>query len=234
MIRHLVRLMWNRKRQNLMLGLEIFFAFLIVVATSVIVVHFGHNARQPLGFAIDDVWSIELNRGGPARPDEAAVERDRELLRQVMAEVGRVPGVERVASAFTGPYRWYSMTAGLDIANGRRVFYSQNRADDRFADVLRIPVVAGRWFSREDHGAGWVPVVVNARFARDAFGRENVVGEVIAPRAPAARAPGEVSRPMKVVGVIQDFRQFGELSTPDPVLITRIDLDAPPGQVELP
>ena len=36
MIRHLVRLMWNRKRQNLLLMAEVFVAFLVVVAVAVL------------------------------------------------------------------------------------------------------------------------------------------------------------------------------------------------------
>ena len=62
MTRHLLRLIWNRKRQNFLLTLEIFFSFLAVFGVVLFAMHFVNNSRQPLGYDIDRVWSITVDR----------------------------------------------------------------------------------------------------------------------------------------------------------------------------
>lgn len=234
MMSHLFRLMWNRKRQNVLLFIELFFAFLVATAAAVIVVHFVNNARHPLGFDATRVWSIEINRGRAGAADgDAAKEHERAIMRDVMRELGAMPGVEAVSGAFTGPYRWYSWTTSLNLEDGRSIYQSVNHADDRFRDVLDVDVIAGRWFSRDDDGANTQAVVVNERLARQIFGAADPVGQVIRPRP--SQEPGAAGEtPLRVVGVIRDFRQFGELSTPDSVMIYRDAIDGPIASVRLP
>ena len=50
MTRHLLRLIWNRKRQNFLLTVEIFFSFLALFGVVLFAVHYANNSRQPLGF----------------------------------------------------------------------------------------------------------------------------------------------------------------------------------------
>jgi putative ABC transport system permease protein len=233
MTRHLLRLMWNRKRQNLLLMVEIFFAFLVVAALSVVGLHFASNFRHPLGFSIERVWQVEVHRGQALLNDPSTQEADRETFRQIDAALRDLPGVERVTSAFTGPYRRYSWGQALDLDDGRHVpEFSSNRADDRFADVLGLHLVAGRWFSLEDEGTSWDPVVINRRLAATIFGDGNAVGQTITERATRDATPP--ARPRRVVGVIDDFRQFGELATPEGVMFYRGSLDAPADRMALP
>jgi putative ABC transport system permease protein len=236
MTRHLIRLMWNRKRQNLLLMIEIFVAFLVVVAVGVIAMHFGNNARQPLGFSIDRVWSIDVNRGRDRQEDPATTAPDRDTFRQIFAELGTMPAIEAAAGAFTGPYRWYSWNERLRVEGRPERMVSANRVDDRFQEVLGLQLAAGRWFSRQDDGVSWEPVVVNRYFAREVFGPANPIGRVIQ-ELPPLDEPGPLAsntRPKRVVGVVDDFRQFGELSTPSAVMFYRITLDAPPDRLQLP
>lgn len=239
MTRHLLRLMWNRKRQNLLLIVEIFVAFLIVVVVSVMAVHFGYNATQPLGFSSQDVWALEVRRTtGPGQPG-GDVEADREVFRQVMAELAARPEVTALSGAFAGPYSWYSWGDDLSLEGRPPRLINVNRTDDGFALVLDLSLVDGRWFSRDDTAAaagGWEPVVINRRLALDVFGTEAAAGRVIAETAregPGGQS-GRRGREKRVVGVIDDFRQFGELSTPEAVLFYRRTLDDPADRLDLP
>ena len=54
MIRHLLRLVWNRKRQNLLVALEIFLSFGVLFAIAFTVGVNYYNWRQPLGFDGDE------------------------------------------------------------------------------------------------------------------------------------------------------------------------------------
>ena len=63
MTRHLVRLIWNRKRQNLLLTIEIFCSFLVVFVVSTLGIYFWDNYRQPLGYKWQNVWRVSVDMG---------------------------------------------------------------------------------------------------------------------------------------------------------------------------
>lgn len=223
MIRHVIRLIWNRRGQNALLMVEILAAFLVVVAVSVMAVHIANNMRQPLGFDIDRVWNVNVSRRSEGAQQAPA--QMQETFRQIVAALRDTPEIEVASTAWTGPYVSSEWGSGLTLDDGREVEFTANRADDTFAEVLRMRMVAGRWFSREDVGASWAPVVINERLARDIFGSTDPVGKVI-PRQDEPTEPGAAAnRPLRVVGVVEEFRQFGELSTPTNYLFHRLSLE---------
>jgi putative ABC transport system permease protein len=236
MTRHLARLMWNRKRQNFLLTLEIFFSFLTLFGVVLFAVHYLNNARQPLGYDVDRLWSMSVDRKeSDENPDVKA--RHRETFQHLLSAVAQLPQVESVAAAFTGPYanaNWASITR---LAGGREVEYGVNTVTDAYRELLQMRVVAGRWFSREDDGATWVPVVVNSRMAREIFGDTDPVGQIIreerGPNDPPAD-PGDKPEVKRVIGVIEEFRQDGELSTPGNYLFYRLRLDGADPKASLP
>ena len=70
MTRHLLKLVWNRKRSNLLIALEILLSFLVLTAVTTLAVFYVDNYRKPLGFDVDrDLDDLDRNaRGGPHRP----------------------------------------------------------------------------------------------------------------------------------------------------------------------
>ena len=58
MTRHLLKLVWNRKRTNGLMILEIFFSFLVVFVVATLGIYFWDNYRQPLGFSWQNVWKV--------------------------------------------------------------------------------------------------------------------------------------------------------------------------------
>ncbi len=238
MMRHLIRLMWNRKRQNGLLVAEMFVTFLLVVAVAVLAAHFGTNALRPLGFSYQDVWSVEVRRpAGTAGTEDEAKDLARQTLRQILTELRAQPAVEAVAWTAMGPYQWYTWSDALLVEGRDAISVAKNRADDAFADVLGIQLIDGRWFSREDDVAwtgGWEPVVINRLLAREIFGRDEAAGETIVEAPFPGSAGGPAPRPKRVVGVIDDFRRQGELSMAVPLLFLRQSLDAPLEDLSLP
>jgi putative ABC transport system permease protein len=234
MTRHLLRLMWNRKRQNLLLVLEVGVAFLVVVVVAVLGLHFGRNSMLPLGFDAEDVWTLEVSRGRGVTNGADRLEGDRITFRQLVTEVQALSAVRGVAGAFTGPYRWYSWTSSITLEGRPPISTSMNRVDDAFADVMGLRVVAGRWFSREDNGTRWEPIVINRALETEMFGGESAVGRELPEVVESETREGEPRRPRRVVGVVEDFRQFGELSTPTSVMFQRSTLDDPASRLELP
>ena len=234
MTRHLVRLIWNRKRQNFLLTVEILFSFLTLFSVVLLAAHYINNSRQPLGYQIDRVWSLSVDRK-ESDGDPAVKARHRQTYEQVLMAVRDMPQVEAVGASFTGPYANANWGSGSRLAGGRHVDYGVNNVTDGYADLFRIPIVAGRWFSREDDAATWTPVVINRRLAEAIFGNESGVGKVIVEeREPDAPPPDPADKPKRVIGVVEDFRQNGELASLENYLFYRMRLDPPDPRASLP
>ena len=226
---HLLRLIWNRKRQNFLLTVEIFFSFLTLFGVVLLGMQYGNNARHPLGYEVARVWSISVDRKEPAE-DPAVRARHRETYSQLLLTFREMPEVEVVAAGFTGPYANASWGSGTRLPGGREIEYGVNRVTESYRELFNLQMVEGRWFSREDDAATWLPVVINRRLAREIFGDASAVGQVI-PNEPDPNAPppeagsSEKGQAQRVIGVIDEFRQDGELSAPQNYLFSRMRLD---------
>jgi len=237
MTRHLLRLIWNRKRQNFLLTVEIFFAFLTLFGVVLIAAQYANNARRPLGYQIDHVWDLSVDRK-ESDEDPAIKARHRETYRQLLLALRDLPQIQTVGAGFTGPYANSNWGSGTRLAGGRRVNFGVNKVTDSYAEVFHIPVVEGRWFTREDDAATWTPVIINRRLAQAIFGDAGAVGRVIEEeRDPSAPPPDPNDKPEKVkrvVGVVDEFRQSGELSSADNYLFYRMRLDDQDAEESLP
>jgi putative ABC transport system permease protein len=231
MTRHLLRLIWNRKRSNFLIMIEILCAFLVLEMVLVMTTHYANNYRHPLGFSIDRVWNVSIDT--KADSDDKMVRAAQvDTARQVLNAVRDMPEIEASCAAFTSPYSNASWGSGFKTG-GREIDYGVNSTTDDCGKVLGISVTRGRWFSREDDGAQWDPIVVNRRFATEVFGDMDPVGKEVPvdrdPEGEKARAEtGEKPpKPMRVIGLIEDFRQHGEYATPENYAFRRMDLTDP-------
>lgn len=229
MIRHLVKLMWHRKRANALILVEIFFAFLVVFAVATLAVALALNARRPLGFDSSDVWSVAIDVGresgagqvGPADQADQADQTDREAAQaetfaQVLAEARRLDRVEQAAGALMVPYVDDSRSEGLTgDPNRGEVSTEIDEVTDGFAEVFRLHLVAGRWFEAADDGFDWMPVVLDRAAAQALFGSADPVGQWL-------QDDGSGRPRRRVVGVVDAFRQHGELSRPRPYMFERV------------
>jgi putative ABC transport system permease protein len=215
MIRHWMRLIWNRKRANFLIMLEIFISFLVLESVVLIGAQYVYNYRHPLGFSIDNVWVVDIDP--KERGDDTRV-RHREVFQRLLHATRDMPEVEAAAGSFTPPYGNSTWGGRLKI-KGRSIDYYMNEVTDQAREVYAIDLRRGRWFSAEDNGAPEKPVVINERFAREIFGDQDPVGRIVQedPEPPSAgadaSAPQEPPKPMRVIGIVSDFRQHGEYST---------------------
>ncbi len=222
---HLLKLIWNRKRANFLIITEILLSFLVLAGVTTVAVHYWRNYQAPLGFSYERIWDVivRVPRGIDSTPE---VERER-LARfsRLVDAVRQMPEVESVSHIELPTFRNWEWNSDITLPDGRHVDFHGNRGDDDLAATLSMPVVDGRWFSREDAGQNWDAVVLNAAMAREVFGTEQAAGKMM-PRgnAPGRPADGPPRRPQRVVGVIQDFRQFGEYSTPANYMFERNDI----------
>jgi putative ABC transport system permease protein len=214
-IRHLLRLVWNRKRSNALLTLEIFFSFLVVFAVGTAVSFAVMAYRRPLGFAWQNVWLVNADdqgadhRGPGAGPE--GVDPRAAILERMLAEVRTLPEIEAAASMGIAPFADGSMVSGW-TENGREVLAEIAETTQDLDKVLGITVVSGRWFEPADDAAPWHAVVINRSLEAVLGGGESMVGKRL-------RTPDESEVEDRVVGVVEDFRRSGEIAPPGNIFI---------------
>jgi putative ABC transport system permease protein len=224
MIRHLLKLVWNRKRGNVLITLEIFVCFLVLFVTVVMIGYFANNYRQPLGYEYENVWSLGASISTIVdleRENKGSMEKYAKAFLQTMKNM---PEIENVAMIRQAPYT-FSWSERTVEYKGKKLSTVFNEGSDELAQVLNLHVIHGRWFSPADDGLAWEPVVINQKLATALFGSEDPLGKDISEKddAPsgAAGSPTPASGGQRVVGVISDFRKDGELSAPETYVFVR-------------
>ncbi|HEV7427925.1 MAG TPA: ABC transporter permease [Thermoanaerobaculia bacterium] len=205
MIRHLLKLVWRRKRANALLIVEIFFSFLVFFA----VVTFGTSAimrySKPLHFEWHDVLvlNVDLPSARGLLPKKAPGDNaDIASLDRLMREIAAMPQVVAIGGSHTPPYSFSTMEGSRKV-DGKKVRVTFDNVTDGYAKAMKIPIVRGRWFKPEDDALGFLPVVIDADLAKALFGDKNPLGQ---------RFEEEGDREMRVVGVTAPFRKNGEFT----------------------
>jgi putative ABC transport system permease protein len=205
MIKHIFKLVWNRKRTNILVVVEVFFSFIVLFAVVAHGVHYSRNYTLPLGFSFDNVWNISLGTLLDDIRKNDDKKQENEEARQVTLALKDLPEVEAVAGIAMVPFHLGASSSRISY-KGREARLRTNDGTDDLARVLRIQIVRGRWFDRSDDAANFDAVVINERLRNELFGAEDPIGKAFdLPKDAADR-----KKVKRVVGVISDFRQHGE------------------------
>jgi putative ABC transport system permease protein len=233
MIRHLLKLVWNRKRTNGLIILEIFFSFLVMFVVGTLAIYFWDNYRQPLGYSYQNVWkiSVDMNAsregGREVDAEDAAVLARLKILERLLREIEALEPVESAAAAMVSPYDQGGWTSREKL-DGKDIDMEADFVTAGFAGVLGMEVVAGRWFQKSDEALAWDPIVIDQDLARAVYGDKDPIGRPFGEPAPS-------EKPRRVVGVVREFRKSGELSGRTNFMFQFLRLEspswAPPGSI---
>lgn len=207
MIRHLFLMIWNQKRRNLGLMLEIFFSFMVLFAVLTFILYNYNNYRQPLGFDYDNVWVLNQDWKG-AEPQEVWA---------VQEEIGRIlsNSNEVISYSSAGNNIPYGFSTFITSINHNNVSVSLHvwEADAEFPKVMGIQLSEGRWFDKRDDASANQPIIINEMMRKKLFGEQKALGEVI--------SSGD--RKKEVIGVINNYKYHGEFSALEPGYFYRPD-----------
>lgn len=215
MIRHLLKLVWKRKRTNALLTLEIFFSFLVLFGVTTLGAAMIIRYRRPLGFDYHDVWAIRLPipelfvdlpaAPGTAKPTGETKGPDqpyRDLIDRMLRELRTMPEIE-AATASGSPPCSTSTWDSSGSYNGRPYESIRDSVTDDYDKVMRTRLVQGRWFGPEDAAASLRPVVIDTDLAKQIAPDGNALGMEFGLGG---------AKPFRVVGIIAPFRKNGEFS----------------------
>jgi len=212
MIGHLFKVVWNRRRTNWLILVELLVSFLGLCAVLTPVCDAVINWNRPLGFDYENVWRLDL-RIPQVFPGEAPPDEVWQTLEQVRILLRDLEEVEAYSPLFINFPFSTSIYASESYYEGRseRILYAPVLPE--LIDVLRLELVAGRWLEPGDEALHWTPVVITSDFARAAFGDEDPIGQTLRFREANGefREQGEDEEERRVVGVVSTYRNAGEL-----------------------
>ena len=212
MIAHYLKLVWNRRRANSLILVEILVSFLVLCAVFGVVAYYAANWRRPLGFDYHNLWSLDVDIPRTTEDAQAGSAQALATSQRLLASMSSSPSVESVAPMPNTPYSGSMSRSGITLADGTLMNFLTCDTTPAAFEVLQLELVAGRWLEPGDEALQFTPHVITQDMARRLFGRENPIGRTI-----DSYKDGHVMTPdppwteRRVVGVIRSYRKAGEL-----------------------
>ena len=194
MIKHVLKLIWNKKRSNSLMLLEIFLSFLVLFAVLSYSFFNINLVSKPLGFETVNRWVISLEDLSKKDSTEAA-----EILKNLRSELLALEEVEDLTiQQNIRPFNnstWYDGNDDNGFGMNARIV----PAGYNYAEVMNVPIVEGRWFKEEDLNATYDPIIVDKNFMDEYYPGKSMIDSVFI-------FNGE----RKLIGVVDQYRYGGE------------------------
>ncbi len=195
MIKQMFHLIWNTKRKNLLLYLEMLISFLVLFSVFTFLYTSWNQYSIPLGFNPDDLYSVDLPF--PEGTDSILLE---EAKRNISRDLEALPEVVQTGFGnWAAPFSQGGWASEV-IYEDRRLHAYFAKAGIDFAKTLDLKISEGRWFNEEDLFESQNVMVVNEKFRDDYFPDQDIINKEI-------ELDGEVKR---IVGVIEHYKYKGD------------------------
>jgi putative ABC transport system permease protein len=209
MLRHLFKLIWNKKGSHSMLIIEIWASFMVLFGVLSMITYNVSNYIQPIGFEYERVWNLQLSNN----QDTVSVSDKMKRIVQQIKTNKEVESLSRMSS--NTPFSANQMMNGVSynkVSISPENFYT----DENFSKTLDLPIVSGKWFAESDRVSKYTPVVINRALKEKLFLNENPIGKVI-------KMGDKESH--QVVGMVDKFKSKGEFANDSPVLFELLGKD---------
>jgi predicted permease len=192
----------GRVRQWL-IGAEVALTVVLLAGAGLLVRTVAHLESLPPGFDATNVMTAKASLDD-ARYHDAA--KFHTLLRQSIAAMQRIPGVESAAVALSVPYE-RGLNDGLKILDGGRAGFEYGSSEawvtPGFFETLRIPILSGRGIRDSDTETSQPVAVVNTDFGRTFYNDANPVGRHFISESTTFTIVGVVPDVVKSLGMTQ-------------------------------
>jgi len=204
---------------NALTAAEVAMAVALLCGAMLLIRSFATMHSVNLGFDPHNLLTMEFSLAGAGYAKSSEVHR---LARQFVERAERIPGVQSAAMANSLPL-WGRQDMIFDIP-GRSPLAGFKFTGDvqwrfvstHYFDVLRIPLISGRFLREQEPGK---TVVINLAMARKYWPNPTPVGQTII--LGAGLGPAFEEGATEIVGVVGDVRE-------------RLDADPPPTMYQTP
>jgi len=218
MIGHFLKLVWNRRRANALIMVELLISFVGLSVILTFAFTLAHRYNQPLGFEYENVWRVDLDSQDTYYLNEMTDEQKEAVwaqIRQLEQMFESAPEIV-AASPMTANVPYSNSSSGYsNFVNGENLFVRNNAGKPELMQVLKFQLLSGRWLEPGDEALSWNPAVLTRNYAEALFGAEDPLDKIVR----VTGSDGEVqedSDSYRVVGVVETFRKDGEMREAPP------------------
>jgi putative ABC transport system permease protein len=179
-------------------------ALMLLAGAGLLIKSYLVMTQVDLGFQPDRVlaFSVHLTRSGyPDAPSQSA------FFDRVSQRIETLPGVDSLGISAAPPLGFTEVGGRVLIqgrtARGEEPMVSIEMVNADYFRTLKIPLLMGRTFTKEDRAGARPVAVVNEEFVAQYFPQQNPIGQIIRDDDPAAEW-------MEIVGVASNVRRFGQ------------------------
>jgi putative ABC transport system permease protein len=202
MFKHLFKMIWNKKKQNSLLIVEILLSFLVIFGVFTFGLNSYKNYAKPMGFNYDHVWAISYNHTlDTQNPDSVTL-----VYSTLLRDIKSMPLVIDAGYASANiPFSSNHMSTGF-TNNGVQVDHVNNFfMDENYLGVTGAKMLAGRWYTKADAASKAKVIVINNMLKQKLFGKTDAIGKTLGEKAEDKK---------KIIGVIDDIKTDGDYQRP--------------------
>jgi len=205
MMRLFFKTLWNNKRRNILVFIELFMISFVLVNLTLYLVNMYSVYRIKNCYDTRNVILIDISKKNPE--SEKIAEVSFQNLEKVFATNSFVESVSISTNAV--PYNYSISTTGFNH-DSTEIGFANREVDINYGRVMKIVPLKGRWFNETDLGKAVHPIIISNE-ANEKYFKGNAVGARIFEKNGRS---GKVTN-YEIIGVVDRFKR-NDIETPYP------------------
>jgi putative ABC transport system permease protein len=197
MLKHLFKLIWNKKKQNSLLIIEVLISFLAIFGIFSFAVNAYRNYAKPMGLDYENIWVINYNNSLKTKNGDSLALFYQSLLRSIKA----TPEVQNASITSSNvPFSNTHMSGAFEYNGENITQVNQFSVDENYLNTLNAKMKNGRWYSHQDMVSKENITVINETLKIRVFGKVDAIGKTIDYHGGKC----------KIIGVMEDVKFDGD------------------------
>jgi putative ABC transport system permease protein len=215
MFKHLFKMIWNKKKQNSLLIVEILLSFLVIFAVFTFGLNSYNNYAKPMGIEYQNVWAISYNNTLKTKNADSL----KLFYESMLSNIKAIPKVIDAAySSANIPFSNSHMSTGINSKTMHIDQVNNFTVDVNYAKTLNVKLLEGRWYNKADLGSRQELIIINNKLKEKLFGNASAAGKFY--------ETDDGKRKVKVIGVIENIKFDGDYQSPAYAIYNRVDTSA--------
>ena len=174
MITHILKLLWNKRKSNAMMVLEIMLSFMVLFAVLTFILNNYIKYKSPLGFDTQDINAVHLSFNQEL--DSAQLLETQVLLKQALLQNKNITNV--AFSTWMLPFSGSTSSTSNDD-NGFQLRTKLADYGEDFFETMGVKIIKGRAFSEEDVGTKYEPIMISKNFKEEYYPDKEVLDSLL-------------------------------------------------------
>lgn len=213
MLSHLFKLLWNKKKQNLLLIIEIFVSFFVLFIIVSFLSYAYDNYKKPIGFNPDNIKVVRIELNGNHHIFSDSIVPYHEAIDNVLKSIPEIKS--HCFSDFVMPYSMGSRSEHINLKLNKNTIHSEiYYTTNEYLNVLGQSLKEGRWFDKTENDTTKRSAVINEEFKMKYFPNEDPIGKEFTIVD---------EKKWKIVGVVNNIKDRGDYLNPSPNIYLHMD-----------